>query len=147
MVRRDFGTEAANSVARRLVVPPHREGGQAQFIVSPLARDYEKDRLGPLFDFLRENLAADLSLERLARRTGMSLRSFQRRFEELTGMPPGEWIAAARLREAQRRLEKAGPVSLDEVAAVSGFGTAANMRHHFRTRLGLSPAAYRRQFA
>lgn len=147
VVRRDFGTDAANSVARRLVVPPHREGGQAQFIASPIAADFEKDRLGPLFDWIRENLSADLSVARLARRTGMSLRSFQRRFEALTGMPPGEWIAAARLREAQRRLEAPNSLHLEDVAALSGFGTASNMRHHFRTRLGISPAAYRRQFA
>jgi AraC family transcriptional regulator, transcriptional activator FtrA len=146
VVRRDFGTEAANSVARRLVVPPHREGGQAQFIVSPVARDYERERLGPLFDWIRGNLAGDLSLEQLAHRAGMSLRSFQRRFEELTGVAPGEWIAAARLREAQRQLETTGHASLEDIAAGVGFGSASNMRHHFRLRLGISPAAYRRQF-
>lgn len=146
VVRRDFGTEAANSVARRLVVPPHREGGQAQFITAPLARDYERERLGPLFDWLRENIGTELTLKDLASRAGMSLRSFQRRFEELTGVAPGEWIAAARLREAQRLLEAQHCGGLDDVAHAAGFGTAANMRHHFRTRLGISPAAYRRQF-
>lgn len=147
VVRRDFGIEAANSVARRLVVPPHREGGQAQFIAAPMARDYEKERLGPLFDWIRQNLAGDVKLASLAARAGMSLRSFQRRFEALTGMQPGEWIADARLREAQRLLEGAKQASLDDIAALTGFGSAANMRHHFRMRLGISPAAYRKQFS
>lgn len=147
VVRRDFGTAAANSVARRLVVPPHREGGQAQFIPGPVARDHEKERLSPLFDWIRANVASDMSLAMLARRAGMSLRSFQRRFEETTGVSPGEWIATTRLREAQRLLETQASLDLEEVARLSGFGSAGNLRHHFRTRLGISPAAYRRQFA
>lgn len=146
VVRRDFGTEAANSVARRLVVPPHREGGQAQFIPGPVARDHEKDRLNPLFDWMRENIASDLPLAMLARRAGMSLRSFQRRFEAATGQAPGEWIAMTRLREAQRLLETMARADLEEIARLAGYGSAANLRHHFRTRLGISPAAYRRQF-
>lgn len=146
VVRRDFGTEAANSVARRLVVPPHREGGQAQFIPGPVARDHEKDRLSPLFDWIRENIATDLSLAMLARRAGMSLRSFQRRFEEAAGVPPGEWIAMTRLREAQRLLEAESHSDLEDIARLAGYGSAANLRHHFRTRLGVSPASYRRQF-
>ena len=147
VVRRDFGTEAANSVARRLVVPPHREGGQAQFIPGPVARDHEKERLSPLFDWMRENIDKDMPLTMLARRAGMSLRSFQRRFEEAAGMPPGEWIVMTRLREAQRLLETEARGDLEEIARVAGYGSAANLRHHFRTRLGISPAAYRRQFA
>lgn len=147
VVRRDFGTEAANSVARRLVVPPHREGGQAQFIPGPVARDHEKERLSPLFDWMRENIGSDLPLTMLAKRAGMSLRSFQRRFEEAAGVSPGEWIAMTRLREAQRLLETDARGDLEEVARVAGYGSAANLRHHFRTRLGISPAAYRRQFA
>ncbi|MCD2171975.1 transcriptional regulator FtrA [Rhizobium sp. C4] len=146
VVRRDFGTEAANSVARRLVVPPHREGGQAQFIPGPVARDHEKERLSPLFDWMRKNIANDLPLTMLAERAGMSLRSFQRRFEEATGVSPGEWIAMTRLREAQRLLETEARSDLEEVARLAGYGSAANLRHHFRTRLGVSPAAYRRQF-
>ena len=147
VVRRDFGTEAANSVARRLVVPPHREGGQAQFIPGPVARDHEKDRLSPLFDWMRQNIGSDMPLAMLAERAGMSLRSFQRRFEEAAGVSPGEWIAMTRLREAQRLLETEARGDLEEIARVAGYGSAANLRHHFRTRLGISPAAYRRQFA
>ncbi len=147
VVRRDFGTEAANSVARRLVVPPHREGGQAQFIPGPVPRNHEKDRLSPLFDWMRANIASDMPLATLARRAGMSLRSFQRRFEEATGVAPGEWIATARLREAQRLLETETQADIEEVARLAGYGSAATLRHHFRTRLGVSPAAYRRQFS
>jgi AraC family transcriptional activator FtrA len=147
VVRQDYGTEAANSVARRLVVPPHREGGQAQFIPGPVARDHERARLSPLFDWMRENIATDLPLAMLAKRAGMSLRSFQRRFEEAAGVAPGEWIAMTRLREAQRLLETLKDADLDEIARLAGYGSAANLRHHFRTRLGISPAAYRRQFA
>lgn len=147
VVRRDFGTDAANSVARRLVVPPHREGGQAQFIIGPVARDHEKERLSPLFDWMRENIGNDLPLAMLAKRAGMSLRSFQRRFEEAAGVPPGEWIAITRLREAQRLLETEARSDLEQVARLAGYGSAANLRHHFRIRLGISPAAYRRQFA
>ncbi|HWU64886.1 MAG TPA: transcriptional regulator FtrA [Ensifer sp.] len=147
VVRRDFGTEAANSVARRLVVPPHREGGQAQFIPGPVARDHERERLSPLFDWMRENIGSDLPLTTLAKRAGMSLRSFQRRFEEAAGVPPGEWIAMTRLREAQRLLETQTHGDLEEIARLAGYGSAANLRHHFRTRLGVSPAAYRRQFS
>ena len=146
VVRRDFGTEAANSVARRLVVPPHREGGQAQFIPAPVPRDHEKERLSPLFDWMRENIGTDLPLAMLAKRAGMSLRSFQRRFEEAAGVSPGEWIAMTRLREAQRLLETEARSDLEEVARLAGYGSAANLRHHFRTRLGITPAAYRRQF-
>lgn len=147
VVRKDFGTEAANSVARRLVVPPHREGGQAQFIVAPIAKMHEADRLAPIFDWIRDNLDGDLRLEALAERVGMSLRSFQRRFETATGQQPGQWIVAARIREAQRLLETSRSLPLDEIAHRTGFGSAANMRHHFSQRLGVSPGVYRRQFS
>jgi AraC family transcriptional regulator, transcriptional activator FtrA len=147
VVRKDFGTEAANSVARRLVVPPHREGGQAQFIVAPLAATHEADRLALIFDWIRANLDGDLRLEVLADRVGMSLRSFQRRFETATGQQPGQWIVAARIREAQRLLETAQSLPLDEVAQRTGFGSAANMRHHFSQHIGVSPSLYRKQFS
>lgn len=147
VVRKDFGTEAANSVARRLVVPPHREGGQAQFIVAPIAKMHEADRLAQIFDWIRNNLDGDLRLETLAGRVGMSLRSFQRRFETATGQQPGQWIITARVRESQRLLESSKSLSLDDIAQRTGFGSAANMRHHFSQRIGVSPSAYRRQFS
>ena len=147
VVRKDFGPEAANMVARRLVVPPHREGGQAQFIKAPVLRDREAARLAPLIDALRERPGEPLCLAGLAARAGLSLRTFQRRFAAATGLPPGEWLTVERLRLARDLLERPGPVSLADVAAATGFGSLAVMRHHFRARLGTSPATYRRSFA
>lgn len=145
LVRKAYGVGAANTVARRLVVPPHRDGGQAQFIVAPVARTRESDRLAPLFDWIRANLAADLSIAKLARRARMSPRTLQRRVEQATGQSIGRWILTERLRAAQQRLEQPGR-SLDEIAEVCGFGTLANMRHHFRQQLKTSPSGFRRQF-
>lgn len=145
LLRKTYGVEAANSVARRLVVPPHRDGGQAQFIVAPVAKLHESDRLGPLFDWMRANLAAELSIAKLARRVRMSPRTLQRRVEEATGLSIGRWILAERLRAAQLALEQPGQ-SLDDVADRCGFGTLANMRHHFRQQLRVSPADYRKRF-
>lgn len=147
VVRTGFGPEAANLVARRLVVPPHRDGGQAQFIATPVPRRHEAARLGPLIDALRARPGDDHRLDALAARAGMSLRTFQRRFAAATGLPPGEWLAAERLRVARELLERPDAGSLDDVAEAAGFGTAAVMRHHFRDRLGTSPAAYRKRFA
>jgi AraC family transcriptional activator FtrA len=145
LVRKAYGIEAANSVARRLVVPPHRDGGQAQFIVAPVAKAHETDRLGPLFDWVRENLAADLSIAKLARRARMSARTLQRRVEEATGQSIGRMILAERLRAAQQALERPGG-SLEDIAIQCGFGTLANMRHHFRAQLKVSPSDYRARF-
>ena len=95
---------------------------------------------------MRASLHQDQPLAAMARLAGMSLRTFQRRFTAATGLPPGEWIIAERLRLAREMLERPGTVSLAEVAEVSGFRSPAGLRHHFRTRLGTSPAAYRRSF-
>lgn len=146
VVRGDFGTEAANSVARRLVVPPHREGGQAQFICAPVPQEREGARLGPLFEWMRERLDEDQPISLLAERAGMSMRTFQRRFEATTGTSVGEWLLKERLRHARGLLETELAISLDDIAAASGFGTLATMRHHFRKRLGTSPGAYRKTF-
>lgn len=146
VVRGDFGSEAANSVARRLVVPPHREGGQAQFIHAPVPEEREGIRLGPLIEWMRESLSEEQPISLLAKRAGMSMRTFQRRFEATTGLSVGEWLLKERLRHARDLLEKELAVSLDDIAAASGFGTLATMRHHFRRRLGTSPNAYRKSF-
>ena len=146
VVRKDFGPEAANSVARRLVVPPHREGGQAQYIQRPVLPERDNARLGPLIDALRKRLDERHSVRRLADKAGMSLRTFQRRFEEVTGLPPGEWLIAERVRLAQEHLEKSVTASLEDVAAASGFGSLEAMRHHFRRRAGTTPRAYRERF-
>ncbi len=147
VVRRDFGAEAANSVARRLVVPPHRDGGQAQFIQRPILRERETARIGPVIDWLRQRLNETHQVKRLADQAGMSIRTFQRRFEEATGLPPGEWVVAERVRLAQEYLEKDSGTTLDDVAMACGFGSLATMRHHFRRRIGTSPGAYRQRFA
>ena len=131
VVRGDFGTQAANSVARRLVVPPHREGGQAQFIHAPVPEEREGIRLGPLIEWMRESFSDDQPISLLAKRAGMSMRTFQRRFEATTGLSVGEWLLKVRLRHARDLLEKELAVSLDDIAAASGFGTLATMRHHF----------------
>jgi AraC family transcriptional activator FtrA len=147
VVRRDFGPDIANSVARRLVVPPHREGGQAQYIETPVLRQREGARLGPLLEWMRERLQEDQPISALAARAGMSVRTFQRRFEATTGMAPGEWLLNERLRRARDLLEKQTAISLDDVAVASGFGSLATMRHHFRERLAVSPSDYRKRFA
>jgi AraC family transcriptional activator FtrA len=147
IVRKDFGVAAANSVARRLVVPPHRDGGQAQFIPQPVPRPREGERLGALIDWMERNLAADLSIAALARRAGMSVRTFQRRFEETTGQSPGDFVAAARTARAQALLEERPDVTLEEAAALAGFGSPETMRRHFRERTRTSPQAWRARFA
>jgi AraC family transcriptional activator FtrA len=146
LVRRDFGPEAANRLARRLVVPPHREGGQAQFVERPVPPAREGARLGPLLDRMRARLAEAQPVATLAREAGMSPRTFLRRFRAATGTTPGEWLLAERLARARELLE-AGEHTVDDLAAACGFGAAAGLRHHFRERLGTSPAAYRRRFA
>lgn len=146
LVRRDYGTEAANRVARRLVVPPHRDGGQAQFIQSAVPLPHEGDRLGPLIDRMRADIAGDYSIAALASLVGMSARTFQRRFHAATGTTLGRWLLAERLRQARDLLENS-PQSIDRVAERTGFGTAATLRHHFRRQLATTPAAYRGAFA
>ncbi|MTI45137.1 AraC family transcriptional activator FtrA [Roseibium hamelinense] len=145
LVRRDFGPKAANMVARRLVVPPHRDGGQAQFINAPVPAPHEAGRLSPLFAFLRENLDQTFTLETLAQRAGMSRRTFLRRFEEATGTTPARWLTLERLKRAKELLELAD-IPVDQVALSCGFGTAMTLRHHFRQHVGTSPSAYRSRF-
>jgi AraC family transcriptional regulator, transcriptional activator FtrA len=147
IVRRDFGVEAANSVARRLVVPPHRDGGQAQFIPRPVPRPREGERLGALLDWIERNLAGDLSVAALSRQAGMSGRTFQRRFEATTGRAPGDYVVQARLSRAQSVMEARPDLALDDVATLAGFGTAETMRHHFRKRAKTTPQAWRQRFA
>ena len=145
VVRHDYGSEIANRLARRLVVPPHREGGQAQFVERPVPPIREGARLGPLFDRMRSRLAENQPVADLAAEAGMSVRTFLRRFKSATGMPPGEWLLAERLLRARELLETTTH-SIEDIAAASGFGSPATLRRHFRSRLGTSPAAYRIHF-
>jgi len=145
LVRHDRGSAVANEVARRMVVPPHREGGQAEFVERPVPPIREGARIGPLFDRMRSRLAEEQPVAELAAEAGMSVRTFLRRFKSATGMPPGEWLLAERLLRARELLETTTH-SIEDIAAASGFGSPATLRHHFRSRLGTSPAAYRIHF-
>jgi AraC family transcriptional activator FtrA len=145
LVRRDHGTAAANSVARRLVVPPHRDGGQAQYSELSVPQPHEGSRLSPLFDELRANLQAPWTIFDLSRRAGMSERTFLRRFQAATGTTPARWLLAERLRRARQLLEETTE-PVDRIADRCGFGTATNLRHHFGRELGITPTSYRKQF-
>lgn len=144
LVRRDFGPKVANHVARRLVLAPHRDGGQAQFIERPV-QDAPGSRLAQLIGELRQELNAPPTVAEMAARAAMSERTFVRRFREATGAAPGEWLIDARLDRARELLETSA-LSVERVAVESGFGAATTLRHHFRSRLGLSPVAYRERF-
>jgi AraC family transcriptional regulator, transcriptional activator FtrA len=144
IVRRDYGIEMANQAARRLVVAPHRSGGQAQFIPRPVPR--ESSRLGDVLAWARHNVDQDLSIDRLASEGRMSRRTFIRRCQEATGLAPGEWVLQTRLSEACRLLETTR-MPISQVAAAVGLGSADTLRHQFRARLRTSPARYRSSFA
>ena len=144
IVRQDFGAEVANLVARRLVVPPHREGGQAQFIPQAVHKT-EHNALAPLFAWAHLHLDSDLTIARLAAKAGMSRRTFIRRFQESTGVAPGEWVVQARIFRARELLEMTR-LAIEDIATATGFGSANALRHHFRARLGTSPAHYRASF-
>ena len=144
LVRRDFGPDAANRVARRLVVPPHREGGQAQLVERPVLASREGLRFGPLLDRMRSRLADRQPLARLAAEAGMGTRTFLRRFKAATGLSPTEWLTLERLAHARDLLEGTSE-SVERIALACGFGSGATMRHHFRSRLGMSAGAYRLQ--
>ncbi len=146
VVRLDFGAEIANAVARRMVVPPHREGGQAQFVEAPMATgEPGSDRFAATLEFMLEHLDEPLSVEGMADRAAMSPRTFARRFRASTGTTPGQWLVRQRVLLAQRLLETTDdPVEL--IALRCGFGTAAGLRLHFRRTLATSPLVYRRTF-
>ncbi len=144
LVRRERGAREAAVVARRMVVPPHRDGGQAQYVETPLPCD--ADTLAPLLAWMAEHLDEELTVPDLAARALMSERTFARRFRAETGTTPAAWVTRQRLVRAQELLERTG-APVDEVARLSGFGSAALLRHHFGRVLGTSPQAYRRQFA
>ncbi|MBW8745491.1 MAG: transcriptional regulator FtrA [Sphingomonas sp.] len=145
LVRQDHGPDKANSVARRLVMAPHRQGGQAQFIERPIAQR-ETGRLAHLLDAMRADLQRDHRIADLARSAAMSERTFLRRFAEATGTTPGEWLIAARVDLAKQQLE-AGLRPIEAVATAAGFASVDTLRHHFRRRVGLSPSEYRARFA
>lgn len=144
LLRKEFGAHVAGAVARRMVVPPHRDGGQAQFVRSPVP-EVAAGTVEPVLHWLVEHLDADVSVTDLARRAHMSPRSFARRFREETGTTPHQWLTHQRVLLAERLLEETG-LSVEEVARRSGFGTAAALRPSFTRVRGTSPAAYRKTF-
>ena len=142
--RKEFGASVASMVARRMVVPPQRDGGQAQFIRSAVP-DCDADTLGPLLAWITENLDQALSVDSLARQSSMSARTFARRFRAETGTTPHTWITSQRVLRAEELLEQTDrPV--EWIATEVGFGNAATLRHHFTRVRGVSPQQYRRTF-
>lgn len=144
LVRQSWGSEAANGIARRMVVPAQREGGQAQYVIGP-AREVQAPTLAPLLDWAQEHLDRDLSVTVLADRAAMSVRTFARRFRLETGTSPHHWVLAQRVALAERLLETAA-LPIEEVARRCGFSSAAMLRHHFTRLRGTAPTAYRRTF-
>ncbi|MES4901110.1 MULTISPECIES: helix-turn-helix domain-containing protein [unclassified Streptomyces] len=144
LVRLDHGSSIANTVARRLVVPPHRDGGQAQFVTTPLPAPASHP-LAELFPWVIERLDQPLTVEDLARRARMSSRNLGRHFRAVTGTTPLQWLLTQRIRHAQELLETTDD-SVDAIAAAAGMGTATTLRRHFNRTVGVPPDAYRRTF-
>lgn len=143
--RQEYGAAIANIVARRAVVPPYRDGGQAQYIARAVP-DCEADTLRPLLTWILENLGEDHSVEALAKRALMSPRTFARRFRDETGTTPHHWVTRQRVHAAEELLERTEQ-PVEWIAGEVGFGNAATLRHHFVRVRGVSPQSYRRQFA
>ncbi|MGY1436332.1 GlxA family transcriptional regulator [Streptomyces reniochalinae] len=144
MIRRDHGSAVANEVARRTVVPPHRDGGQAQFIRRPVPEP-RLSSTGTARAWALDHLQHPLTLKQLADQEAMSVRTFTRRFREEVGVSPQQWLTQQRVERVRHLLEESD-LSVDQVAARTGFGSASTLRMHFQASLGVSPTAYRRTF-
>ena len=144
IIRRDHGAQVANTVARYCVVPPWREGGQAQFIDRqvPTPDDFST---APTREWAVRHLDEELTVQRLAAHAKMSARTFNRRFREETGESPGAWIRSRRVDRARELLESRD-LPVDEVARLSGLGSGGNLRHHLRRGMGMSPSSYRKVY-
>ena len=145
LIRSDFGAEVANAVARRLVVPPQRDGGQKQFIDAPIAQDPGEPSIARLLDALRADLHQTHSVADMAQRIHMSERTFARRFRAATGTTPHRWLQHERVLLAQRLLESTD-LPLDALARRAGFADAQILRIHFKRVVGTTPTHYRRTF-
>jgi len=145
MIRCDHGAAVANDVARSTVVPPHRDGGQAQFIRRPVPEPERQSSTYSARAWALAHLDRPLSLRELAAQESVSVRTFTRRFREEVGISPGAWLSQQRIERARQLLEDTD-LPIDRLAQDSGFGTAASLRQHLHTALGVSPSAYRNTF-
>ena len=145
LVRRELGSAVTNVIARRMVVPPQRDGGQRQYIDQPIPV-HCSEGFAPELDWILGNLDKPHTVATLARRANMSGRTFARRFVEETGRTPMQWVTDQRVLYARRLLEETD-LDIDRIADRSGFGTATLLRHHFRRLIGVTPSDYRRRFA
>jgi AraC family transcriptional activator FtrA len=145
IVRLDHGSDVANAVARRMVVPPHRDGGQAQYVDLPVPPVDDTIVLGPTLDWIVDRLDEPLTVEGMAAHAMVSPRTFARRFRAVTGTTPLQWLLHQRVRHAQRLLESTD-MPVERIADASGLGSAANLRAHFQRVVGTTPTAYRRTF-
>ena len=144
IVRKEYGAAATNVIARRMVVPPQRDGGQSQYIDAPV-QEYASDSFALVADWMLENIAHDLTVDQLARKALMSPRTFARRFRAEMVTTPAAWLNRQRIIRAQQLLEQSN-YGLEHIAQQTGFGTAAVMRHHFLKVLQTTPTLYRRTF-
>jgi AraC family transcriptional activator FtrA len=145
VVRKDHGAAVANALARRLVVPPHRRGGQAQYVAAPVPERVERDGLAEVLEWVLGRLHEPLTVADLARRAGMSTRNLTRHFRRAVGVTPLQWLHDQRVRRAQELLETSD-MGVEVIASRTGMGTAATLRRHFTRAVGVSPDAYRKTF-
>ncbi|MEP9394833.1 helix-turn-helix domain-containing protein [Gordonia sp. VNK1] len=145
LVRESWGPRVANTIARRMVVPPHRDGGQRQFVDAPVPTCADRG-FGELLDWMIVHLDEDVSVDDLAMRMHMSGRTFARRFVDEVGMSPRRWLTEQRVLHSKNLLESTD-LGVEEVARRSGFASATLLRHHFTSAVGVAPLAYRRRFA
>ncbi|WP_433388343.1 GlxA family transcriptional regulator [Micromonospora sp. KLBMP9576] len=145
LVRQEHGSATATRLARRMVVPPHRDGGQAQYVEAPIPRTPQAPTLEPVLEWLMGHLDRPVTVDELAARAEMSPRTFARRFRAETGTTPHDWLTNQRVLLARRLLEETG-LSVETVADRAGFGDSAALRHHFARRVGATPHVYRNTF-
>lgn len=145
LVRQRYGSAIANKLARRMVTPPYRDGGQAQFIERPVPVSTRDTRINALLDYLRNHLNQSHSLDELARYSKMSRRTFTRQFYKATGVSVGEWLLSERIQRSQELLESTA-LSIDAIAEQAGFRSATSLRQHFRQRFDVTPGEWRKAF-
>lgn len=144
VVREDFGLTVANAIARRMVAPVHRDGGQSQYAESPVGVADDED-FGPVLDWMIAHLEQPFAMAEVARRFGFSLRTFQRRFKEIATLSPHQWLVQQRVAKARELLESSDR-NVEQIATQSGLGSAANLRKHLARHLGTTPRGYRSAF-